>query len=131
MQQSLGLRVYDKTSPKHAPTQLQMCVCVCVRARARVCALYYLRRPHADPVRRAQGPRLQIVLGAQGDAALLLPAPQGTPLAGANSRRCATAHTVQDGRRACPAPPWGGGGGGDDDEMASQRSRVDSVYYSA
>ena len=36
---------------------------------------------------------------------LLLPAPQGTLLAGARGGWCATAHAVQDGRRVRPPPP--------------------------
>ena len=35
--------------------------------------------PHVDPVRRAQGPRVQVMQGAPGGAALLLQAPQGHP----------------------------------------------------
>ena len=67
--------------------------------------------PHADPVRCAQGPRLQVLPGAQGGVALLLSAPRGAPSAGASGRWCATAHALWDGRRvrALPPPPQGRG----------------------
>ena len=83
--------------------------------------------PHADPVRRAQGPRVQVMQRAPGGgAALLLQAPRGAPSTGAIGGRCAPAHTVWAGGpvRALPPPPPPRGGGSDDDngEGASQGS---------
>ena len=52
---------------------------------------------------------VQVVSGAQGCAALLLPAPQGISLIGAKGGGCAVAHTVWDGKSMWPLPPWPGG----------------------
>ena len=66
--------------------------------------------PHANPV---QGPRVQVMHGALGGAALLLQAPRGAPSTSASGGRCAPAHAVWAGGpvRALPPPPEGGGGG--------------------
>ena len=67
--------------------------------------------PHADPVRRAQAPRVQVMQGAPAVAALLLPASRGAPSTGASGGRCAAAHADWDGGplRALPPPPPLGG----------------------
>ena len=67
--------------------------------------------PHADPVRRAQGPRVQVVQGALGGAALLLQAPRGAPSTGASGGGCAIAHASRDGGTVCALPPSPKGGG--------------------
>ena len=67
---------------------------------------------------------VQVVLGTQGAAALLLPAPRGAPSAGTSGEGSATAHSLRDGRRVHALPPPRGGGG-DDEEMASQRLGAD------
>ena len=69
---------------------------------------------HADRVRRAQGPRLQVMQGAPGEAAMLLQAPRGMPSTIASGGRCALAHTVWDGGHVCALGgarqrQWGGG----------------------
>ena len=66
--------------------------------------------------------------GAQGGAALLRPAPRGTPSTGARGGACATAHTTWDGRSMCPpcAPsPPPRVGGGCKDGLAGVGSRTD------
>ena len=70
--------------------------------------------PHAHPVQRAEGPRVQVAQGALGGAALLLQAPRGEPSNGASGRSCAKAHADRDGGtvRALPPTPSGAGGGG-------------------
>ena len=88
---------------------------------------------HADPVRCAQGPHLQVMHGAPGAALLQHQAPRGAPSIGASSGRCAATHAVWGGGRCAPCPPppnpapaqgRGGGGASDDDngEGASQGS---------
>ena len=63
--------------------------------------------PHADPVRRAHGPRMQVMQGAPGGAALLLQAPGGASSTGASGGNCALVHAVWAERlvRALPPPP--------------------------
>ena len=62
--------------------------------------------PHAVLVRPAQGPCVQVMPGALGCAALVLPAPRGTPSIGARGGRCGKCTLIGMGSLC---PPLRGG----------------------
>ena len=78
------------------------------------------------PCATRTGPRVQVVQGAPGGAALLLQAPRGAPSTGASGGRCATAHANRDGGTVCalpPPPPGGRGGGGSDSDNGEEATQ--------
>ena len=85
------------------------------------------RRPMQTPCEVHRAPACKSCRGHQGGAALLLPAPGGTPSTGASGGRCAAAHAIWDGRPVRPPLPRGGavatimGGGARRDRALRQR----------